>query len=191
MGPENIKSLLLRVTKGHENAFREIFDIYSGKVYAYALKLIRDERMAEEIVQDIFLKIWLARRKLRFIDHFSSYLYTITRNHTFNILKRQALEARAKADLEREMASMHSETEDPRQLEYEHLLNQAINSLPPQQRLVYSMCHREGFRYEEVAEQLNISQVTVKTHMQRALRKIKSHLRGVSSALIPLIYLIF
>jgi RNA polymerase sigma factor (sigma-70 family) len=113
------------------------------------------------------------RSSLTSIDYFPSYLYTITRNHTFNILKRISVEVKSKAHYIDEnlelQPSIHSEHYDD--------LNLAVNKLPPQQQLVYKMCYHEGLRYDEVAEKLQISHLTVKTHMQQALRTIRGYFK--------------
>lgn len=182
---EDIRSLLELLSQGDEQAFRRIFDAYSSKVYGFALKLTRAQSMAEEIVQDVFMKVWINREAMATVDYFSSYLYTITRNHTFNLMKRVALEAHAKSALGKELSEAHRETEEAFiEKESRQILNQAIDRLPPQQRMVYSLCYQQGLKYEEVAQRLNISRLTVKTHMQQALRNIKLHFSGLISALM-------
>ncbi|HTJ48486.1 MAG TPA: RNA polymerase sigma-70 factor [Cyclobacteriaceae bacterium] len=155
-------------------AFGQVFRKYSNKIYIYALKLTRSKSLSEEIVQEVFIKIWVNRSSLTSIDYFPSYLYTITKNHTFNILKHISVEVKSKAQyldksLELQPSSVQSEHYDD--------LNQAVNKLPPQQQLVYKMCYHEGLRYDEVAEKLQISHLTVKTHMQQALRTIRGYFK--------------
>lgn len=182
--PSDIKYLLSRISEGDESAFSEIFHRYSGKVYAFSLKLTQSETVAEEIVQEVFLKIWVHRTSLVSIEFFPSYLYTITRNHAFNVLKRLAREEHAKAVLEKQLSEAHTETEETIiYQEYQNMIDKVINDLPPQQKLVYSLCHQEGLKYEEVARRLHISRLTVKTHMQQALRTIKSHLSGMITSI--------
>jgi RNA polymerase sigma-70 factor (family 1) len=175
MTKESLQRLLLNIANGDEKAFRQIFDYYSSKIYHFALKLTHSTVLAEEIVQEIFLKIWNNREKLSEVEFFPAYLYTIARNHAFNVLKRIAIEANANAKLVAKLPLHHSETEEGIICgDYESHLDRIVNSLPPQQKKVYSLCHGEGLKYEEAAERLNISRLTVKTHMQSALRTIKS-----------------
>lgn len=178
----NLKRILSEVANGDQRAFRQIFDLFSPKVYTFALKLSHSSSTAEEIVQEVFLKIWIAREGLISINYFPSYLYTITRNHTFNILKKLAVEERVKDSLKRELSEIQEEADEVSMYqEYQHILVNAVSQLPPQQRLVYSLCHQKGLKYEEVAQQLNISRLTVKTHMQKALRAIKSNFSNLIS----------
>lgn len=170
------KDLLTRISSGDTRAFSVFFHQYSPKVYSYALKLVKSENLAEEIVQEVFVKIWNLETQLRDIEHIDAYLRTVTRNHTFKVLRRIALEIKTSRMLGSNYQEDHNETE-----EYiifkdsEKILNQAIEKLPPQQKLVYSLCHQEGLKYEEVAEKLNISKLTVKTHMQHALRFLRQY----------------
>jgi RNA polymerase sigma-70 factor (family 1) len=175
MTKEGLKYLLLNIAAGDAKAFRQIFDCYSPKIFHFALKLTHSRAMAEEIVQEIFMKVWNNREKLSEIEFFPSYLYTITKNYSFNVLKRIAIEASANAKLVARLPLHHSETEERIICtDYENLLGRIVDNLPPQQKKVYSLCHQEGLKYEEAAERLNISRLTVKTHMQSALRTIKS-----------------
>lgn len=174
-----LDNLLGRIVKGDENAFRQLFDTYSGKVYAFALKLTHSETLAEEIVQDIFLKVWLNRQALSTIIYFPSYLYSITKNHAFNVLKRLTLEANIKAAISLELTEIQHETEGRIVFnEYQRILNEAIEKLPSQQRKVYTLCQLEGLTYEEAATLLNLSRLTVKTHMQHALCFIRGYFNG-------------
>jgi RNA polymerase sigma-70 factor (family 1) len=172
---KDIKNLLDRLTQNDAQAFRQIFRAYSDKVYSFSLRLTRSQIAAEETVQEVFMKIWINRATLGGIENFQAYLYTITRNLVFNSLKRLSIEAQVKATLQKELDEKHFDTEETIiHRDYQQLLNRAISHLPPQQRLVYSLCHQQGLRYEEVAQQLKISRLTVKTHMQQALKTIKA-----------------
>ncbi|UKJ06783.1 RNA polymerase sigma factor [Solitalea lacus] len=173
---DTLNSLLLRIVEGDETAFRLVFNEYSGKVYTFALKLTHSETLAEEIVQDIFMKVWLNRQALLTINYFPSYLYALTKNHTFNVLKRLTKEANIKAAISLDLSEIQHETEGRIVFnEYERILKEAIDKLPPQQRKVYTMCHLDGMTYEEAAQLLNLSKLTVKTHVQQALRFVRGY----------------
>ncbi len=179
MNSNNLVCVLQRVVEGDQLAFRELFDSYSPKVYGFALKLTRSEELAQEVVQDVFMKIWISRDALTSVNYFPSYLYTVTRNHAFNMMKRLAIEQRVKENMRKDLSEVQDDAQEGGVYqEYQHLLVHAISQLPPQQRLVYSLCHQKGLKYEEVARELNISRLTVKTHMQKALRTIKSHFKA-------------
>ena len=89
------------------------------------------------------------------------------------------MEQRAMAVLSRELSEIDNDHEEvARHQEQFNVFSNALEKLPPQQRLVYSLCHQRGLKYEEAARELNISRLTVKTHMQKALRSLKSHLKA-------------
>jgi RNA polymerase sigma-70 factor (ECF subfamily) len=186
---EDLTLLLNRLASGDENAFRKIFEQFSPKVYLYALKLTRSRIIAEEIVQDVFLKIWDARSQLNVIAHFPSYLYVVTRNRCFNALKRLATEERVKNTIIKTHTHSHTDTEEAViYKDYQHHLHEIVDQLPPQQKMVYSLCHGEGLKYEEAAERMKISRFTVKTHMQQALRTIKSQFGSLLSLAITSLF---
>jgi RNA polymerase sigma-70 factor (ECF subfamily) len=172
---EDLKFLLQNVADGDEKEFRVLFDKFSSRVFVFAMKLTHSRSMAEEVVQEIFIKIWDHRNTLRDVEYFPSYLSVITRNHCFNVLKRMAIEAKANTSFFKRIPLVHRETEDHViYKDYQEILSRIVDSLPPQQKSVYSLCHGQGMKYEEAAEHLNISRLTVKAHMQHALKTIRS-----------------
>lgn len=182
--PAELKLLQAQLAENNEQAFRTLFHQFSGKVFRFALKITHDNMQAEEITQEVFMKIWMHREAAPHIDCFPSYIYTITRNLAFNFLKRLAVENRAKAVMEQQLSEFDNEMEESIfHRDHLTLLDEVVEKLPPQQRLVYSLCHREGLKYDEVAEQLHISRLTVQTHMKQALRTIRANLTRVATLL--------
>ena len=184
-----LDAIIRHISESDPRAFRELFDHYSPKVYGFALKITRSESIAEEMVQEVFMKIWQNRRDLRSVEYFPAYLFTVTKNFSLNVLKRLATEEKAKRSFAEDLHVVHSDTEETViYRDYHNILSRAIDCLPPQQKLVYSLCRGEGLKYEEVAEKLRISRFTVKTHMQQALRNIKSHFTVMAKTILPLIF---
>jgi RNA polymerase sigma-70 factor (family 1) len=177
---KDIKTLLNHLSKNDEDAFREIFVLFSDQVYSFSFKLTRDRITAEEMVQEVFLKIWIKRSTLNEIENLSSYLFIITKNLVLNVLKRKAFEERAKAIFIVEAEKVRCDTEEKViHDDYERILNKTVSQLPPQQKLIYAMCHHEGLQYQEVAQKLKISRLTVKTHMHQALKTIKAQFGSI------------
>jgi len=171
------KELLLLVSNGNAKAFGRLFHAYSPKVYAYALKLVKSDTLAEEIVQEVFVKIWNLESQLTEIENLDAYLRVTTRNHTLKLLRRMALEIKTSKTMAENYDDSHNETEEYIIFkESAQILNQAIDKLPPQQKLVYQLCQQEGLKYEEAAARLNLSKLTVKTHMQHALRFLRNYI---------------
>jgi len=169
--------LLQQVAEGSQRAFTVLFRQYSAKVYSFALRLTRSEELAEEVVQEVFLRIWLNREMLVEVQQFGAYLNRMNRNHCLNAIKRLAQESRITGELSRRNSEYSHETEEG--IAYrstQAVLDEAIMRLSPQQQKVYRLCHVEGLKYEEAASQLNISPGTVHTHMKLALKAIRLHL---------------
>lgn len=169
--------LLAKVAAGDENAFREIFETYWDAVYGVAFTLTKSASLAEEMVQEVFLDIWLKREKLAAVEKFSSYLFIVARNHIFNVLRKKIREEAFTEHLLnyfRETGDSPAEQLETR--ETEELFCQAIEKLPPQQRLIFGLCRKQGLSHEEIALRLQISRHTVKSHMHKALQFIQHYL---------------
>ncbi|KAA8484418.1 RNA polymerase sigma-70 factor (ECF subfamily) [Arcticibacter tournemirensis] len=177
IGWSDEKLLLAKIAAKDEKAFRWLYDMYRKKIYSYALKVLKFEDRAEDVVHEVFLSIWQHEHP-ESIDNIESYIHVMARNSSLRLLRRQQLEIRANRELALEWKETHEETE---QLiitnETGRLLQKAIEYLPPQQRTVFRLCREEGLKYKEVAERLSISQLTVKTHMQQALRSLRMSLQ--------------
>jgi len=174
----NESELLSRIAGGDQRAFTELFDFYEAYVYDYGRKLTRSTDEAAEIVQDVFLKIWLNREKLSEVENFGAYLNRVVRNHSLNVIRKLANEA--KGSLSLKAVAKESDDSTAELLDYNEsnrILNQAIEDLPAQQRMVYTLCHVQGMKYEEAAAQMNISSRTVQTHMGQALKHIRAHFK--------------
>ena len=168
-------------------AFRILFKQYHPFVHAFSRRITHSEELAEEIVQDVFLKIWLDRERLNTLDDFPAYLNRMVRNHCFNVLRRLATEAKHMAEHLTDFEEADQSTlEDLDYEEVKRILDEAVESLPPQQKRVYLLCHQEGLKYEAAAAQLNLSPQTVHAYMKEALRKIRTHFKNYSVS-----YLVF
>lgn len=186
----NEKDLLLRVAEGDETAFRLLYDHYRKKIYALGLFLCRSEGQAQELVQDVFLKIWEKREQLREIDHFNAWLRTIARNTAINYLRARAMEKLGLDRLPvRESSSCFTEN-DVAEREYSLLLQAAVRQLPSQQQKVYILHRQQGLCHEAVAEQLDISVLTSKKYMKLALRSIRIYLEHRMNTVVLLVVVI-
>lgn len=187
----NETELLAKIAGGDELAFKEVFDHYQRYVFTFAQKITRSDADAEEIVQDIFLKVWFGRNQLLRMENFGAYLNRLVRNHAFNLLRHEAVVAKVKT----QMVMAHSNTDlgTEQTLDYKEtkeLLDKVVNRLPEQQRKIYALCHFEGLKYEEVAAQLHISPDTVHYHMKLALATIRKHFKQ-HALLYPALFMIF
>jgi len=171
------KAVLKLLAKGSEHAFTQVFNHYKGKVYGTALKFLKSPELAMEIVQDVFLKIWLKREEMVSVERFDAYLFITARNVIINKIKKAAFEVSAQKELARSLSEVDDHTENLLQdRQYEKILQEAVNLLPPQQKQVYHLAKVEGLSHEAIAERMQISKLTVKAHMAKALHAIRSYL---------------
>lgn len=132
--------------------------------------------MAEDVLQDIFLKIWLRRAHLKEITHFKAYLFTATRNHIINQLKKERRQNNALPE-ELEQAAQTGEHDGEIYLmekEYGALLQQAIDRLPQRQQEAYRLIRVNGLKREAAAQEMGVSEDTIKSHLTQALRNIRA-----------------
>ncbi len=174
----NEYDLLRLLGTGNEYAFTRIFDHYRKPIYSVALKFLKSPVLAEEIVQDVFLKVWHKREEMAQVKRLDAYLFIMARNFIFHRLKKIAYEA---AD-EMSVLEQQSSTDDTEYLVRQHqcqqLLQEAIDRLPAQQRQVYQFAKQDGLSHELIAQKMQLSKHTVKKHMAMALRMIRKHLEG-------------
>lgn len=172
------KKLLLLVSKGDKKAFEELFYAHHNKLGGFALGWTKSPQIAEEIVQDVFLKIWNSRVELGSVLNFDNYLFILARNHTYNIL-RQMVQERIK---NLEWAKQYEKDLDGDDLliteDLYSLIEKAVDQLPKQQQKVYILKRQEGLKYDEIALQLNISPETARKHLAAALRNITSFVKA-------------
>jgi RNA polymerase sigma-70 factor (family 1) len=173
------KALVVLVAGGDETAFHTLYSHHRDRVYTIALRLLQSASLAEDVLQEVFLKIWLGRENLPKINNFSAYLNTITRNHIYNTLRKQAYEELL---LERlfslQMASLKGTAlDDISYRELREALQKVVATLTPQQKRVFELSRMEGLKHEDIARQLNVSRETVKKHVSDALRMVRLQLR--------------
>jgi RNA polymerase sigma-70 factor (family 1) len=171
-------TLLAMLADDSEYAFQLLFDRYRNRIYKVAVLYVKSPVLAEEIVQDVFLKVWFQRKEIKGLRSFEAWLFTVSKNYIINYLKKLANEWKARETWVRQTsASENSADFKIRSDQFQQLLQQAIGQLPLQQQRIYKLAKEQHLSYEAIAEQLSISPLTVKTHMSRALDSIRSWLK--------------
>ncbi|WP_142686561.1 RNA polymerase sigma factor [Chitinophaga polysaccharea] len=181
------KKLLLKAAAGHEESFTQLFFLYRHKLYSFLLRLTESPEMTEDVIQDVFLKLWKNREQLADIEQFGGYIYRMAQHHVLNAFRRMAKEALIMAELTRTTEAASADAgEQLRIREVREKLQYALDHLPPKQKLVYTLSREQGLKHEEIARQLNISPSTVNNHMIAALRSIRQqlgpHLQSITGA---------
>jgi len=163
--------------EGDERAFVTLYEKYSRKIYYTALKLTQSEDLAQDVTQDVFLKIWETRANIDPQQNFAAYIHVICRNIIVNYYKRATYEEVIKKELQQfaEISTIDEQDDDFYEM-YRLLLDKAISELPPQRRIVFELCKLKNKSYNEVALHLNISRSTVQDHVVKAGKFIKEYL---------------
>jgi RNA polymerase sigma-70 factor (family 1) len=171
----NEQELLASVTKGDELAFTRLFEYYRDRIYSIAFRLTHSAFLSEEIVQDIFMTIWVKRAHLVDVQNFKAYLFIVTRNEAYRVLKRIARNYKVGLLSGEAQSLAHNDTENYiLGKEYNILLQTAVDRLPNQQRQVYQLIKEEKLKREEVADLLHLQPETVKFHLAQAMKNIRS-----------------
>ncbi|MDD2425651.1 MAG: sigma-70 family RNA polymerase sigma factor [Bacteroidales bacterium] len=191
----NEKELLLLISKGNTVAFRRIFDQYRDKIYSFAMYLTNTDFLAEEITQEVFIRIWSARDKLPDIVFFNSYLRVIARNVACNHLKRFALEKLVMGKIMAEENSQETPLENrENKEEFDTIIkitNCVIENLPPQQKKAFILHYKYRMKNSQIAELMNLSVYTVKEYLKNAIRSVRHNLSDKISILTLVALIIF
>ena len=170
--------IIKKVKNGDTLAYEELFNRYYQKLKHFTHQFTKSEFIAEEIVQEVFINLWVKRDKIDLNLSFNGYIYRITRNLLINHLKKMARDEKA---LEEFWRNMDKEKDDVSEQildkEYSRHLEEAINKLPRQKQLIFRLSREEGKSHYQIAEELGISKNTVKNHMVVAMKTIKNYLQ--------------
>lgn len=170
------KELLIRLKAGEEDAFILIYNQYRSKIYNYALQLSKSADVAEEIVQEVFIRLWQKREQINVDLSFSAYLKKITLNHVLNYLKKVARNQTLQEEVFQQVSISSNRTEEQlMEKELRKIYHEAISQLPAQKKIIYQLSRNEELSHEEISKKLNISKNTVKNHMVEASRFIREY----------------
>ena len=155
-------------------AYKRLYELLSEGLYRFSYSMVRSAEVAEEIVSDVFIKVWQIRSRLSEIDNLRVYLYTIARNFSLNYLARNA-ENRV-VGLDAVDKGAFAEGNSPAELcisaDLAKQMRRIVQQLPPQCRLIFQLVREEGLKYKEVAAILDISPFTVRNQLAIAIQKI-------------------
>jgi RNA polymerase sigma-70 factor (ECF subfamily) len=189
MDSQNDTLLFQRISEGDEQAFRTLFYEYLPIVKSVVTKLTNDDHAHDELMQEVFLRIWLSRDQLTTIEHPRSWILHIVHTRTFNWLKSRKKRTGTFAELNIELQHTQ-QTEDTGVLnETKKLIAQGIDELPDQARKIYRLNREEGYTIQQIADQLKLAPQTVKNTLGRATRSLRDYLqsKGIS---IPVLLII-
>lgn len=178
MRPDEIyvKSLQAQIASGNQQAFAGLFRLFYSKLHSFCMQYVHVKEVAEEITNDVFIKLWNRREEILQVNNLSTYLFVAIKNYSLNYLKQYSHLHVAVEDTGG-VSGLINRNDPEQQLEWKEIsfqLNQAIDNLPDQSRTIFKLVKEDGFRYKEVAEILGISPRTVETQLFRAIKKLQS-----------------
>jgi len=165
-----------------EQLFNELFREYEQPLYLFAFKMLKSEMAAKDIIQDVFLKLWLIRDKISEVKSISSFLYKLTENKVIDHLRASASDQKKRQALWRRLHQSQEQNVgiNVEAKQYHAIIQQAIEQLPPQRRAVYLLSQAEDRPRKEIASLLQISPHTVRNQLAKAIENIVAYLKNNS-----------
>lgn len=177
---------------GDKEAFTHLFNLYKHKLFSFSLRITESPELAQDMVQDVFLKLWKDRSCLNQLENFGSFIFKMAQNKSINAFKRMANETLFLSKIQKEVAVFERVTEENMEYkEVQHLINAVLKKLPPQQNLVFKLSREQGLKHREIAVLLKISPYTVKNHLVLALQTIREYLQNkLSIECLPIFFIL-
>jgi RNA polymerase sigma-70 factor (ECF subfamily) len=178
MQVENVSYWINLIAKsGDETAFAKLYRHYFSGLVSFSYSMLKDKQRCEEVIEDVFIKLWISRDRLTSIDNITQYLYTAVKNSCINVLNRERNIHFEEIGDSLEVSFVYAEK---KLIEKENLkkIANAVNALPNRCKLIFRLIKEEGLSYNEVAELLEISIKTVDTQLNIAINKIADVLKN-------------
>ncbi|SDL55900.1 RNA polymerase sigma-70 factor, ECF subfamily [Pedobacter sp. ok626] len=182
------QALLLQLKNGDQHAFEMLYNNYKFRIAGNLFKLLKSDDLVKEILQELFFKIWEVRTQIDPEKSFKSYLFRVAENLVYDYFRKVAKDKRLLAKI---MASsselyLHIE-EDMLSKEEGQKLQQAIDLMPPQRKMVFTLCKLEGKSYKEVEEIMGINAKTISSHMLQANRFLRAYFKDSAALTISVV----
>lgn len=174
--PYNHKYLLERIARSDQQAFTELFHFFRNRAYTHSFALVQSQELAEEIVQEVFLQLWIKREDLPVIENFEAYLSTMVRHRAFRTLKNIARYNTILHESDQSEWHFSQQLQElVQQKEFAAIIKEAVEVLPPQQKKAWQLNREQQLPRIKVAELMGLSPETVKVHLAHAMRSVKAY----------------
>jgi RNA polymerase sigma-70 factor (family 1) len=175
-GLQEETEILSDLQNGDESAFERIYKLYSPRLYGRLLKLVKSKAQAQEILQEVFLKLWEHRRSINLEKSFRSFLFKIAENKVYDFYRKAERDKKLGNQLVNLASKDYTQVEEFKTGEENlAILQRAIDDLPPQRQQVFRLCKLDGKSYKEVSELLSISVSTISDHIVKGTKSIREH----------------
>ena len=180
------EQIINRLKNEDKSAVDDLFSYYYPRLYHFSKSILKIENDIDDILQEVFVKIWLNRQKIGNPETFNAYIFTITKNEVLNLIRSNLREHTFKDQLFQHAVAEEYQNSAP--LEYEEVkagIDKIVAVLPEKRQQVFILSRTEGLSNKEIAQQLNISEKTVEDHITHAIKQIKSSMKemGIISLL--------
>ncbi|MEO5593349.1 MAG: RNA polymerase sigma-70 factor [Chitinophagaceae bacterium] len=186
------KTMLAMVATGNRSAFAQLYTTHLGHLYRYIFLFTKSREETEEILQEIFIRIWEQKEKLSQVDSIKDYLFRIAKNKLIDNVRHLQIRHRVLSEIKRTKDISEATTSDQcAYREYYHIVQLAIEKLPPGRKLIFRLNIENGLSQDEIARQLNISKSVVQKQLYSASRFVRQYLFEHSEILVPVLLTAF
>ncbi|MEO7044567.1 MAG: RNA polymerase sigma-70 factor [Ferruginibacter sp.] len=183
--PYDEQELLSQLRAGSKDAFTQLYHRYSEQLYYNILALVKDELVAEELLQDIFVRLWRKKESIIVEKNLGGYLFMISRNRVYDFFKNLDREQELYKKIRSTATEVYTHIEEALlSKENAGLLQKAIDTLPTKRKQAYQLCKMEGYSYKEASEEMGISISTLKDHMAKAREAIREYLSNNAEMIV-------
>lgn len=171
------KGLFLQISENNHEAFETLFSLYKARLFKYSFQLLKSHAEADEVVQEVFVKLWLKRDILPTVEEPDQFVFTILRNIALDKLRRIAADKRLRQRVWQRTEAISNTTENTVLAdEGDKLIAEAFGKLSPNRQVIYQLSRHEGLSHDQIAERLKISKNTVKNQIVSSLKFIRKYL---------------
>jgi RNA polymerase sigma-70 factor (family 1) len=173
------KELLEKLKRGDDKAFEELYHSYKVPALRFCNSILKDIEESENIIQEVFIKIWNRRSTINPELNFTSYLFTIIKNRVFDYLKEVKKNDFLRDKFWEQILEYKAEDNEIKEERFA-MVKEAVENLSEKRKIIIKLNYEEGKSYEEIANQLNISKNTVKNQLVKAKQVIREQLKIAS-----------
>ncbi len=170
--------LITRFIEGDKTAINDLYEEYSPRLYSFAMAYLKSESEVLDIVQEVFVNLWINRNKLKKDSNLEAYLFTVAKNTVISIFRKKISEKKYLETLKSKIVTNSIDTES--QINYNLLseeVKKLVDQLPSQRKRIFKLSKEKGYTNKMIAEELNISVKTVEDHITKARKFLKENLK--------------
>ena len=184
---DKTEEIIRRLKNEDKSAVDELFNHYYARLYHFSKSILKVENGIEDILQDVFVKIWLNRQKIGNAETFNAYVFTITKNEVLNLIRSNLRDNTFRDELFLQAVAQEYQTQNP--LEFDEIktaIDKIVAGLPEKRQQVFILSRTDGLSNKEISKQLNIAEKTVEDHITHSIRYLRSSLKEMG--IVSLLY---